>query len=433
ASVDRDDLLAEAAKVRLYSVRLIHFPGFVHPDLPWLRPAFLVPSVAVPPCYAFSPPPLRSGSSPAELLAQALHGLGLATDAQEHALAIGALLQHRTGVEDVPALLLRRPGEEELGLDEALLEERPDRLAKPRDVGLAARADHDASGILCAQRCLVPTAVDLVEDHEARQVLRTDLVEHFLGHRELALEAGIACIDDVDEQRRLERFIERRLERCDQPVRKILDEADRVADEHARDALRVQGPHRGIERGEELVRDQRLASRQRAHQRGLARIRVSDERHAREPLALLAPGALRLALDGHRVELLLQLGDAVADLAPVELAVRLAAAAAAGAAARPVLRPGVLGGVAQAWRHVPQARDLDMRAREARARVAVKDLEDHHGPVHHLAAGLLLQVERLRWGDFVVDQDNFGVVFQNLFFKFFPFTGPEVGRLVEPG
>src|SRR3989454_11342207 len=147
---------------------------------------------------------LHSGLTPAELLAElcneALHGLGLATDAQEHALAIGALLKHRTGFEDVPALLLRRPGEEELGLDEALLEERLDRLAEPRDVGLAARADHDASGILCEQRCLVAGAVDLVEDDEARQVLRADLVGHFLRHRELALEAGIACIDDVGEQ-----------------------------------------------------------------------------------------------------------------------------------------------------------------------------------------------------------------------------------------
>src|SRR5204862_1272804 len=105
-----------------------------------------------------------------------------------------------------------------------------------------------------------------------------------------------------------------------------------------------------IERREELVRDQRLASRERAHQRGLARIRVSDERHAGEALALPPPGALRLVLRLHRVELFLQLGDAVADLAPVELAVRLTAAASAGAAAPPVLRPGLLRGFAQARR-----------------------------------------------------------------------------------
>src|SRR5205807_8536519 len=102
----------------------------------------------------------------------------------------------------------------------------------------------------------------------------------------------------------------------------------------------MQGPHRGIERREELVRDQRLASRQRAHQSRLARIRVSDERHAGEALALPPPGALCLVLRLHRVELLLQLGDAVADLAPVELAVRFAAAASAGATAPPVLRSG---------------------------------------------------------------------------------------------
>ena len=155
-----------------------------------------------------------------------------------------------------------------------------------------------------------------------------------------------------------------------------------------------------------LFGDQHLAPRERAHQGGLARVRVADERHAREPLALLPPRALRLALEVHRVELLLQLGDAVADLAPVELAVRLAGAAAADAAALPALRARQLGGFAQARRHVAEARDLDLRARGARARVAVEDLEDDHGAVHHLAADLLLEVARLRGGDLVVDEDQ---------------------------
>src|SRR6185295_717197 len=125
------------------------------------------------------------------------------------------------------------------------------------------------------------------------------------------------------------------------------------------------------------------------------RVRIADERHAREALALLPPGALRLPLEDHRVELLLQLGDAVADLAPVELAVRLAAAPAAGAAARPVLRAGLLGRFAQARTHVAQPGNLALRARKARGGVAVEDLQDHHRAVHHLAAHLLRQVERL--------------------------------------
>src|SRR3990172_5688125 len=67
-----------------------------------------------------------------QLLAQALHGLGLAAHAQVHALAAGALLQHRAAGGELPAQLLRRPGEVELGLGEALLEEGEDRLAQLR-------------------------------------------------------------------------------------------------------------------------------------------------------------------------------------------------------------------------------------------------------------------------------------------------------------
>jgi hypothetical protein len=43
----------------------------------------------------------------------------------------------------------------------------------------------------------------------------------------------------VQQQRRVERLVERRLERGDQAVRQVLDEADGVADQHARHALGV--------------------------------------------------------------------------------------------------------------------------------------------------------------------------------------------------
>src|SRR3977135_1942050 len=82
----------------------------------------------------------------AQLLAQTLHGFGLAAHAQERTLAIGALLQHRAGGEDLPAQFLRRPGKEELGFDQAPLEERDYRLAQPGDVALPLRAHHDAAG-----------------------------------------------------------------------------------------------------------------------------------------------------------------------------------------------------------------------------------------------------------------------------------------------
>src|SRR5258708_7221836 len=106
----------------------------------------------------------------AQLLAQALHGLGLAAHAQERAFAIAALLQHRASGEDLPAQFLRRPGKEELGLDEVPLEERDYRLAQPGDVALPLRAHHDAAGVLRRQHFLVPAAVDLVEDEKPARV-----------------------------------------------------------------------------------------------------------------------------------------------------------------------------------------------------------------------------------------------------------------------
>ena len=248
--------------------------------------------------------------------------------------------------------------------------------------------------------------VDLVEDADARHLVGADFLQHRVGDLELALETGIAGVDDVQQQAGVQGLVQGRLERGHQPVRQVLDEADGVADQHARHALGVERAHGGVERGEELVGDQHLAAGERAHQGGLAGIGVADQRHAGEALAPLAARTLGLAFGLHRDDLQLQLGDAIADLAAIELGVRLAGAATAHAAALPPLRPGELGGLAQARRHVAQASDLHLRPGRARACVAVEDLEDDHGAVHHLAAGLQLEIARLRGRDLVVDQQR---------------------------
>ena len=163
--------------------------------------------------------------------------------------------------------------------------------------------------------------------------------------------------------------------------------------------LRLEGAHRGVERGEELVLDEHLAARERAHQRRLARVGVADERDAQLVLPRVPPVVL-LLLDGG--ELLAQLGDAVADLAAVELDRGLAGALAALAllaAAR----------LAHARRDVVEARDLDLQPRLAAARVAVEDLDDDAGAIEHLGAGRALEVARLARGDLVVDDDHRGL------------------------
>ena len=114
----------------------------------------------------------------------------------------------------------------------------------------------------------------------------------------------------------------------------------------------------------------------------------------------LAP-VLLLLLDGR--ELLAQLGDAVADLAPVELDRRLAGALAALA----LLASRRL---AHARRDVGQAGDLDLQPRLAAARVAMEDVDDEAGAIEDPGSGRALEVSRLARGELVIDHDDRGLL-----------------------
>jgi hypothetical protein len=66
----------------------------------------------------------------------------------------------------------------------------------------------------------------------------------------MAFEVGIGSVDDLDEQAGLQRLVERALERCHESVRQLVDEADRIGDQHARPAFGRKRAHRGVERRE---------------------------------------------------------------------------------------------------------------------------------------------------------------------------------------
>ena len=180
-------------------------------------------------------------------------------------------------------------------------------------------------------------------------------------------------------------------------MRQVLDKADRIADKHARHALRVEGAHCGIQRRKELVRNQHFASRERPHQGGLAGVRIADQRHASKPLAFLPPCALCLALGIHRDNFLLKFSDAVTDFASIQFSMRFASTPATGATALPPLRPRKLRRFAQARRHVPEACDFHLSTCCTRAGIAMKNFENHHRTVHHFAANLFFKVARLGW------------------------------------
>src|SRR5579864_3593155 len=106
---------------------------------------------------------------------------------------------------------------------------------------------------------------------------------------------------------------------------------------------------------------------------------------------------LLLLLD--RGELLAELGDAVADLAPVELEGGFAGPLAA-------LPLFAARGLAHAGGDIVEARDLDLEAGFAAAGVAVEDLDDDARTVEDFGPGGALQVSRLAWGDVVVYDDE---------------------------
>jgi hypothetical protein len=99
----------------------------------------------------------------------------------------------------------------------------------------------------------------------------------------------------------------------------------------------------GVEGREQLVGDEHVRAGERAHQRRLARVGVPDQRDAQR-LLTPRPSRLRLVFDGGQLRL--ELGDAVADLAAIELhgglprAAPLPDAAALARAAAGLAQPG---------------------------------------------------------------------------------------------
>ena len=111
---------------------------------------------------------------------------------------------------------------------------------------------------------------------------------------------------------------------------------------------------------------------------------------------------LRAALDLR--ELVLELGDPIADPAAIELERGLAGALAADAAAHAVAAAAAL--AQPRARGSLQPRDLDLQPGLAGAGVAMEDLEDHAGAIEDVGAGRLLEVALLGRRQVVIDEHD---------------------------
>ena len=146
----------------------------------------------------------------------------------------------RVDLRDEPLLRVRN---HELGLDHVALEEvaamRPCSAATSLRVLGREQRRRRGTRRASAARARGVDAIDLVEHEQARHVVAPISSSTSRVTASCAREGRIGRVDDVEQQRRLERLVERRAERRDQVVRQLLDEADRVGDEDARLASRA--------------------------------------------------------------------------------------------------------------------------------------------------------------------------------------------------
>ena len=229
------------------------------------------------------------------------------------------------------------------------------------------------------------------------------------------------------------RLLERRLERLDQLVRQLADEADRVRDEEPATVVLVRARRR-VERLEQPLPHPDAGSGERVEQGRLARVRVAGERDRRRGRGLAA-GALDAAVALDAREPPPQRGDPVAGEPAVRLDLRLAGAAGADAAVdAPRPEPFEVGPQApHAGEVVLQLRELDLELALGRVCVVGEDVEDDRGAVDHRDVERRLEVALLARNELVVAGDQVGAVTLDLRAQLGELAAPEVAVRVGLG
>ena len=232
----------------------------------------------------------------------------------------------------------------------------------------------------------------------------------------------------MQDQRRVAHLLERGVERAHQIVRELVDKADRIREQAFPAGRQRHLPHDRVKRGKEPVLRQHVAAGEAVEQGRFASVGVPDQRDERDG-PLHAPLAPEAALLFDLRERLLQLEDAAADAAAVDLQLLLARAAHPDA------------GRALAREHAPHAeqprqavlelRKLHLELALARLGAHGEDVEDEHGAVDDGHAERLLQIAHLHGGELVVKDDQVRLERVDVERELVRLARADVGRVVH--
>ena len=199
-------------------------------------------------------------------------------------------------------------------------------------------------------------------------------------------------------------FFEGRLERRDQSMRQVTDEADRVGQKRIPAATELPAASARVESREQFIFDQDARLGERVHERALAGVGVADERDGRH---IAATGDLAFLARLNFAELGLELLDAMPDQPAVFLELLFARPAHADT---PLVPREVGPHSLQPWHGIFQLGQLDLQMGLVGQGVRCEDIQDHLGAIDHLDPELLLEVAGLRGTQVVVEQDHVGLL-----------------------
>ena len=216
--------------------------------------------------------------------------------------------------------------------------------------------------------------------------------------------AGIAGVDDVEQEVGVLQLFQRGAERRHQILREIADEPDRVGDDHLAVAGKAQPPRGRIQSGEELVfgEDRRIG--ERIEQRALSGVGIADDGDHRDPgtVALAAP---RRAVSGETDDARFQRGDPLAYPATIDLQLRLAGSATPDSTgeARERVVPSD-----QPRQQVLELRQFHLQLAVGALRSLREDVEDELCPIENAQRGGLADVARLRGSQIPIEHEQVG-------------------------